>query len=138
MLDVHYPEIARLIGVPQPEKYHPEGDVFTHSMLVLDAMAKQTTSLERRFAALVHDLGKWDSVQKWSLYPEDHPYETHRGHEELGIPHVQTLCERLKLPKTWLKAGVFGAEFLPKMQKRQYKIFTWHILPELKKITVQQ
>lgn len=117
VLDVHYPELHRLIGVPQPVKYHPEGDCFTHSMLVLDAMAKQTDSLEERFAALVHDLGKGDSPSKWEKQPELHPYESHYGHEELGVPHVKRLCERLKLPKTWMKAGMFGAEFHGTMHK---------------------
>lgn len=117
VLDIHYPELHRLIGVPQPVKYHPEGDCFTHSMLVLDAMAQQTTSLEARFAALVHDLGKGDSPALWEENPEKNPYATHYGHEERGIPHVQSLCNHLKLPKTWCKAGMFGAEFHGKMHK---------------------
>lgn len=111
VLDVHYPEVSRLIGVAQPEKYHPEGCAFEHSMLVLDSMANFTDRLELRFAALVHDLGKADSPLLWDSYPKNHPYKTHRGHEEKGVPHVEALCKRLKLPKKWLKAGTFGATY---------------------------
>lgn len=111
VLDVHYPELNRLIGVAQPVKYHPEGCAFEHTMLVLDGMAQLTDRLELRFAALVHDLGKADSPALWEECPENHPYGTHRGHEEKGRPHVESLCKRLKLPNKWLKAGVFGATY---------------------------
>ncbi len=48
--DVHFPEIARLTGVPQDPGWHPEGDVGTHTMLVVDAAARISAreKLERR------------------------------------------------------------------------------------------
>ena len=55
-------ELAALIGVPQPPRYHPEGDAYTHSMRVLHAAAQKKARALRPeafvFAALTHDLGK--------------------------------------------------------------------------------
>jgi len=53
-----FPEIDRLWGVPQPEKYHPEIDTGIHTMMVLTQAAKLSKDPKVRFAALVHDLGK--------------------------------------------------------------------------------
>jgi tRNA nucleotidyltransferase (CCA-adding enzyme) len=57
------PELAALINVPQKKKWHPEGDVFEHTMQALDAAAAQqyVSDQEKRivlWAALCHDLGK--------------------------------------------------------------------------------
>ena len=55
-------EVYDLIGVMQPEKYHPEGDAFVHTMMVLDEAAQVKEQAIRPFdfmlAALTHDLGK--------------------------------------------------------------------------------
>ena len=58
VLEVHFKEIADLIGAEQPIQYHPEGDSFNHTMLVVDKCAQLTSNLEIRFSSLVHDLGK--------------------------------------------------------------------------------
>jgi tRNA nucleotidyltransferase (CCA-adding enzyme) len=117
VLDIHYPEINNLVGVPQPQKFHPEGDCFVHTMLVLDQMSLMTNRSELRFAALVHDLGKADSPALWEKDAKKNPFESHYGHEELGIPHVKALCKRLKLPNKWCRAGAFAAEYHGKMHK---------------------
>ncbi len=61
-LDFWFPEFAALIGVPQDAAHHPEGDVWTHSMMVLDAAAKLRGEarypLGLMFAAGAHDFGK--------------------------------------------------------------------------------
>ncbi|OGW79567.1 MAG: phosphohydrolase [Omnitrophica bacterium RIFCSPLOWO2_12_FULL_44_17] len=51
------PEIEALKGVKQPEAYHPEGDVFVHTKLMLDQL-KQPVSVELAFSAIFHDVGK--------------------------------------------------------------------------------
>jgi tRNA nucleotidyltransferase (CCA-adding enzyme) len=64
--EVHFPEIAALAGVPQDPDWHPEGDVGTHTMFVVDAAAKiaEREGLEDDaravllFAALTHDFAK--------------------------------------------------------------------------------
>ena len=82
------PEVDALFGVPQPEKYHPEIDCGIHTMLVIDAAAQQNTSLEVRFAALTHDLGK-------ATTPKD-VLPRHIGHEQRGVDLVKKLSIRLR------------------------------------------
>lgn len=95
ILDVHFKEIYNLIGVIQPIEYHPEGDVFTHSMQVLDGVAKFNTEDLVRFAALTHDLGK--GITPKSILPH------HYNHDKNGTILVKNLCTRLKLPSAWQK-----------------------------------
>lgn len=84
------PELDRLWGVPQPERYHPEIDTGVHVMLVVDYAAEQGYPLAVRFAALMHDLGK--GATDPAIWPR------HHGHEERGIDLVKQLCERLRVP----------------------------------------
>jgi len=51
------PEVADLVGCTQPPEFHPEGDVFTHTRLALDALG-DSPSPELTFAVLLHDVGK--------------------------------------------------------------------------------
>lgn len=85
-----FPEIANLIDVTQPIKWHAEGDAYTHTMMVLDSAAKHGETLAIRFGALVHDLGK-------GVTPL-HKLPAHHGHEDAGVPLVEALCERMKVP----------------------------------------
>jgi tRNA nucleotidyltransferase (CCA-adding enzyme) len=84
------PEVDGLFGVPQPAAHHPEGDAGTHVMMVVDCAARQGYSLPVRFAVLVHDLGKAATPR------EDWP--RHIGHEHAGVPLVEQVCERLRVP----------------------------------------
>lgn len=57
-----YPELEALVGVPQDPEWHPEGDVWTHTLMVVDEAARSrdggADDLALMFAALCHDLGK--------------------------------------------------------------------------------
>lgn len=103
VLDIHFKEIKDLIGVEQPVKYHPEGDAYNHTMLVLDMAADLTKNfetnrkLEIRFAALVHDLGK-------GLTPKEE-YPHHYGHENTGGELVLKLGHKINAPNNWIKCG---------------------------------
>ncbi|MDD1613892.1 MAG: multifunctional CCA addition/repair protein [Methylococcaceae bacterium] len=92
-LEKIFPEINRLFGVPQPEKYHPEIDTGLHSMLCLEQSALLSPSPEVRFAALVHDLGK-------GLSPKQH-WPHHYGHETSGLPILDKMCDRLRVPNSF-------------------------------------
>lgn len=97
VLDAHFKEINDLIGVLQPEKYHPEGDAYNHTMLVLDYVSQNTKDLSIRFSALVHDLGKGLTPKK--------EYPHHYGHEDKGVALVGTLGNRIGAKNEWIKAG---------------------------------
>ena len=98
VLDVHFKEIYDLIGAEQPLKYHPEGDSYNHTMIVLDKVANKTKELEIRFSALVHDLGKGTTPK------EEYPH--HFNHEKRGAELVKNIGKRLKLPTRLIKCGV--------------------------------
>jgi tRNA nucleotidyltransferase (CCA-adding enzyme) len=85
-----FPEIERLFGVPQSPEHHPEIDTGLHTLRVLDMAAGLTGLPQVRFAALVHDLGK-------GVTPS-HQWPRHPGHERRGIPVLQALCQRLRIP----------------------------------------
>lgn len=88
-----FPEIHCLFGVAQPEKYHPEIDTGVHSLLCLEQAAALSTRPEVRFAALMHDLGK-------GLTPEE-LWPHHYGHEKNGLPVLENLCRRLRVPNAF-------------------------------------
>jgi len=88
-----FPEIDALFGVPQPEKHHPEIDTGVHVLLVLDQAVRLSASPEVRLAALLHDLGK--AVTPPQYWP------SHHGHEQTGLPVLDRLCERLRVPRTF-------------------------------------
>lgn len=85
-----FPELEALYGVPNPVRWHPEIDTGVHTMMVLEQSAKLTEHSHIRFAALTHDLGK-------ALTPSEH-WPSHHGHEKLGLPLIDAICDRFKLP----------------------------------------
>ncbi len=97
-LEKLFPEIDRLFGVPQPEKHHPEIDTGVHTMMVLEQAAGLSADTSVRFAALVHDLGK-------GATPENE-WPKHIAHEERGVPLVEALCERLRVPKNYRELAI--------------------------------
>ena len=97
------PEVDALFGVPQPEKYHPEIDCGTHTLLVVDAAARHGYALEVRFAALTHDLGKATTPRE--VLPR------HIGHELRGAELVPVLAERLRVPAECRNLAVLAARY---------------------------
>lgn len=97
VLDVHFKEIKDLIGALQPEKYHPEGDAYVHTMMVLDYASNQTQDLQIRYSALVHDLGK-------GITPKEE-YPHHYNHEINGVDVVRKFSNRIGVPTIWEKCG---------------------------------
>ena len=94
-LAVLLPELDRLFGVPQPERYHPEIDTGVHVKLAIDLAASQGWSQEVRFAVLLHDLGK--GLTDSATWP------SHPGHDKAGEPLVREVCERLRAPAAFLQ-----------------------------------
>ena len=88
-----FPELAALIGVPQNPTFHGEGDVWTHTMMVLDEAAKLRHQTQNPYwfmlAALTHDFGK--AVCTEERNGVIHAYE----HEKKGLPLVETFLRRI-------------------------------------------
>lgn len=102
VLDIHFKEIADLVGALQPEEYHPEGDAFNHTMAVVDKSVELTNDTAIRFACLVHDLGK--GITPKEMYPH------HYGHDEKGIELVGNLSNRIGVPNLWKAYGKVAAK----------------------------
>jgi tRNA nucleotidyltransferase (CCA-adding enzyme) len=97
-LQVVFPEIDALFGVPQPPQWHPEIDTGLHVLLCLREAAKRSFSTEVRFAVLVHDLGK-GTTPKAEL-------PRHVGHEQRSVDLVVALCQRLAVPNRFRDLAV--------------------------------
>lgn len=95
------PEIDRLFGVPQPARHHPEVDTGEHLLLALDEAARREAPETVRFAVLLHDLGK--GTTRAEMLP------AHHGHEQRGVPLVEQVCERLRVPREHRELAVLGA-----------------------------
>ncbi len=100
-LAVIFPEINALYGVPQPPRWHPEIDTGVHVMLAVRYAASIGAPTSVRFAVMMHDLGK-------ALTPSDQ-WPSHRGHEEAGVPLVEALSQRLRVPNGYRELAVLGA-----------------------------
>ena len=102
-LKIIYPEIDRLFGVPQPERWHPEIDTGVHTLMVVRDAAARDCSPEVRFAALVHDLGKGTTPQ--SEWPK------HIGHEQRSVKLIKKLCTRIGVPNRFRDLAVPVAQY---------------------------
>jgi tRNA nucleotidyltransferase (CCA-adding enzyme) len=92
-----FPEIQSLIGVRQDPEWHPEGDVFVHTQLVIDRARELIDELSYprqvtvMLAALAHDFGKPATTEfldgRWRS----------RGHEEAGVPPAESFLDRVNV-----------------------------------------
>jgi len=98
-----FPEVERLFGVPQPERWHPEIDTGVHTLMALRLAARLSKALEVRFAVLVHDLGKGTTPAE--ILP------SHHGHEARSVELVEALCARLRVPKACERLAVAVARY---------------------------
>lgn len=89
-LHVLFPEVYRLKTALEARRWHPEGDAFSHTQLVISQASRMNYDLETRFCCLVHDIGK-------GLTPRDQ-LPRHYGHDVKGVPVVQNFSNRLTVP----------------------------------------
>ncbi len=83
------PEISAMKGVEQPPQYHPEGDVFVHTLLLLDQLSPGC-STTLAWGALLHDVGKPSTFR---ITPERVRFD---GHVEIGVKMAENICRRLR------------------------------------------
>lgn len=93
-----FPELDALFGVPQPARHHPEIDSGEHTLMVLRQAVRLGGTLEVRFAALLHDLGKGTTPRE--------EWPRHHRHEHRGVPLVKALCQRYRVPKSCQELAV--------------------------------
>jgi putative nucleotidyltransferase with HDIG domain len=83
-----FPEVARMKGVEQPPQFHPEGDVWTHTLLLL-AQLEAGCPLPLAWAALLHDVGKPATFRRAERIRFD-------GHVEVGVAIAAEICRRFR------------------------------------------
>ena len=106
------PEVDQLFGVPQPEKHHPEIDTGVHTLMCVEAAARLSDDTVVRYAVLLHDLGK--GVTDPAKWP------SHHGHEELGVPLVKDVNERIGAPLEFAQT----AELVCKYHTLQHRVLS--------------
>lgn len=120
LLEVILPEVARMKGIEQPPKYHPEGDVFTHTLLMLGHLERPTPTLA--LGVLLHDVGK----------PLTQSYEDRirfNVHDKVGAREAEKICRRLRISKndtarvSWLVGQHMRVAVAPKMRESKLKRF---------------
>jgi poly(A) polymerase len=82
------PEVARMKGVEQPPQFHPEGDVWTHTLLLLGQL-EEGCSLTLAWGALLHDVGKPPTFRRAERIRFD-------GHVEVGVAMAAEICRRFR------------------------------------------
>jgi putative nucleotidyltransferase with HDIG domain len=85
------PEVSRLKGVAQPPQYHPEGDVWVHTLLLLEGLPAGCPAT-LAWGALLHDIGK---PATFRVAPDRIRFD---GHVETGVRIAEDICRRLRFP----------------------------------------
>ncbi len=99
LLSIVLPEIDAMRGVPQPPQFHPEGDVFVHTCLVLDGtdvsgFSDPDERGDLLLAALLHDVAKPPTLTR-----DPDGRIRFSGHDALGAEMATAVLERLRMPR---------------------------------------
>lgn len=120
MLTYVLPEMMPMKGCEQPPEFHPEGDVFIHTLMLLDQLGQCTPTLA--LGALLHDVGK----------PPTQTFEDRirfNLHEKVGARIAEQICQRLRLSNevtertVWLVENHMRLAATPQMREAKRKRF---------------
>ncbi|MEI6492732.1 MAG: CCA tRNA nucleotidyltransferase [Verrucomicrobiota bacterium] len=104
LLQVLLPEVTKLKGCAQPPEFHPEGDVFVHTRLML-SLLPETVSIPLVFSVLLHDIGKPASYQVDAT-----GRIRFNGHESLSAVMTEGIFERLRFSNAQAEATVVAVK----------------------------
>jgi putative nucleotidyltransferase with HDIG domain len=117
LLKVLLPEIEAMKGVEQSPDYHPEGDVFTHTLLTLGHLGAPTETLA--YGCLLHDVGKPSCIRR------DGDRLTFYGHTEKGAEIAAEVLKRLKRSRaTWERVAYLVHNHLRHTQAPNMRLST--------------
>ncbi len=99
------PEVAAMAGQEQPPEFHPEGDVLTHTVIMLDAMQERDADLA--WTVLLHDVGKpaTAAIGRW---PDGRPRIRFDRHADVGAEMARGILTRLRMPRQRIETVVFA------------------------------
>lgn len=104
LLEILLPEVSSMKGCEQPPEFHPEGDVFVHTRLML-SLLPDTVSIPLVFSVLFHDIGKPPVFQR-----DETGRIRFNGHESLGASMTEKIFERLRFSNALSEATVAGVK----------------------------
>ncbi len=135
ILEILIPELTRLRKLPQPSKYHLEGDCFTHSLAAFASLPK-SANLATAWATILHDIGKAETIREIAgeiSYP---------SHAEVGVKIAEKILHRFRFDNAtrakivWLIAHHMNFFEIPKMRlARKHEFFTHPWFTDLVKLT---
>ncbi len=99
LIKVFLPEVLDLIGCEQPPQWHPEGDVYEHTKIML-GMLKQDASLPLVLSVLFHDIGKPATY----TYCEKEDRIRFNGHDAVGAEMARSILTRMRYPNQTIEA----------------------------------
>jgi poly(A) polymerase len=120
ILEVLLPEMLDLKGCEQPPEFHPEGDVYKHTRLLLQNL-RRDPSAELAMAVLLHDIGK----------PATQTFKDRirfNGHDKVGAVMAEDICRRLRFSNSQM-------ETITKMVKRHMQFVN---VPSMRKSTLNR
>ena len=92
LLEIVLPEVWRMKGVAQPPQFHPEGDVWVHTLMLLEALPPKPPAT-LAWAALLHDVGKPPTFVSAERAGDRIRFD---GHPEIGARMAAEICRRLR------------------------------------------
>jgi poly(A) polymerase len=92
LLEVVLPELAAMKGVEQPPQYHPEGDVWTHTLLMVDGLEAGTPAT-LAWGVLLHDVGKPATFRPVAETGDRIRFD---GHVDVGERMAADICQRFR------------------------------------------
>ncbi len=92
LLSIVLPEIAAMKGIPQPPQFHPEGDVWTHTLLMIEGLAAGT-SPTLAWGVLLHDVGKPATFRPASQTGDRIRFD---HHVDVGVRMTEAICRRFR------------------------------------------
>ena len=104
LLEILLPEVTGMKGCEQPPEFHPEGDVFVHTRLML-SLLPETVSLPLVFSVLFHDIGKPPAAMR-----DETGRIRFNGHESLSAAMTEKIFERLRFSNAQAEATVVAVK----------------------------
>ena len=92
LLSIVLPEIAAMKGVPQPPQFHPEGDVWIHTLLMIEGLPSGS-SATLAWGVLLHDVGKPPTFRPASQTGDRIRFD---HHVDVGVRMAEAICQRYK------------------------------------------
>jgi putative nucleotidyltransferase with HDIG domain len=92
LLQAVLPEVAAMKGVQQPPQYHPEGDVWTHTLMMIEGL-EAGCSATLAWGVLLHDVGKPPTFRPVSETGDRIRFD---GHVDVGVKMAEVMCRRFR------------------------------------------